>query len=228
MQKPDCVQGPTVRAAARAKHIGMLKSLDDLAKRLFDLVIGSCLLVLFSPVLVVVAAALFLHSGPSVLFTQLRIGRGGVPFTCLKFRTMEAGGELALSALLVTNSAASSDWMARQKITNDPRVTSLGRVLRRWGLDELPQLFNVIRGEMSLVGPRPIVAEELARYGAFAPSYQSVRPGITGLWQVSRDYASNYDARVSMDVAYARNRSLMLDVAILVKTLPSLLKTPLM
>jgi lipopolysaccharide/colanic/teichoic acid biosynthesis glycosyltransferase len=136
---------------------------------------------------------------------------------------MHSGAECDLSAILASCSDLEREWAQSQKLLQDPRVTPIGQFLRNTSIDELPQLFNVLRGEMSLVGPRPIVADELARYGRHASAYMKVKPGLTGLWQVTRNADTSYRRRVATDVVYVRNRSLALDLRIVFATVPAVL-----
>ena len=153
----------------------------------------------------------------------MRIGASGQVFECLKFRSMIANADAVLADLLARSPEAKAEWDATQKLRKDPRITPVGRLLRKTSLDELPQLINVVLGDMSLVGPRPIVASEVRFYGDKIAYYQAVRPGVTGLWQVSGRSDTTYDRRVQLDVWYVRNRSLWLDIAILFRTLPAVL-----
>ena len=162
--------------------------------------------------------------GRGILFSQPRVGLHGRPFDCLKFRTMIPGAEAALEAYLQSNPAARREWDASRKLQHDPRISSIGRFLRRSSLDELPQLLNVLRGDMSCVGPRPVVQAELPRYGVHMADYLSVRPGLTGLWQVSGRSHLSYDDRVALDADYIKHWTLMRDVVILFKTIPAVAK----
>ncbi|TCW32953.1 undecaprenyl-phosphate galactose phosphotransferase WbaP [Gulbenkiania mobilis] len=181
-------------------------------KRLFDIVSSVLLLALALPLLLVIALLIRLEGGPA-LFGQPRIGREGQLFTCLKFRTMRVDAEAALERLLATDAQAAAEWEAYRKLRNDPRITRVGAFLRKTSLDELPQLFNVLLGEMSLVGPRPRLPDEPACF-----YYKAVRPGLTGLWQVSGRNLLSYEDRISLDVWYVRNWNLWYDIAILFKT----------
>jgi undecaprenyl-phosphate galactose phosphotransferase len=167
---------------------------------------------------VVLAAAILFLDGRPVFFFQRRIGMHGRPFPCLKFRTMVPDAEVRLQALLESDPAARAEWQRDRKLRNDPRVSRVGAWLRRTSLDELPQLFNVIRGEMSLIGPRPVVEEELRRYGPRAVFYLKTRPGLSGLWQVSGRNDLDYGHRVQLDCQYVRNWSPWWDVALLLAT----------
>ncbi|MEO0972370.1 MAG: sugar transferase, partial [Pseudomonadota bacterium] len=157
-------------------------------------------------------------SGGPILFRQRRIGRRGEMFSCWKFRTMVPDAQQALQRVLDADPAARAEWQRDQKLRDDPRVTRIGNFLRRTSLDELPQLLNVLRGEMSLVGPRPVVKDELVRYGSRARYYLSVKPGLTGLWQISGRNDTSYSRRVALDVFYVKNCSLQFDIWILWRT----------
>jgi Undecaprenyl-phosphate galactose phosphotransferase WbaP len=188
-----------------------------IAKRLVDIVGAVILGLVFSP-LVLTIVVLMRKSGGSVIYRHRRIGRGGQTFSCLKFRTMVPNAEHVLRELLESDPALQAEWIRDHKLRHDPRVTRLGRFLRRTSLDELPQLLNVLRGEMSLVGPRPVVREELLRYGRNVGIYLAAKPGITGLWQVTGRNNTDYRRRVVLDTYYVRNQNLMLDLYILAKT----------
>jgi undecaprenyl-phosphate galactose phosphotransferase len=188
------------------------------SKRAFDLVASVALIVLFGPLLLLLALAVRLDGGPA-LFGHRRIGAAGTSFRCWKFRSMVPDSEAVLAHKLATDPEARAEWDRDFKLRNDPRVTKLGNFLRKSSLDELPQLFNVLRGEMSLVGPRPIVAAEVERYGLAMEEYRACKPGITGLWQVSGRNDVNYAERVELDRRYAWTWSLKGDFVILVRTL---------
>jgi lipopolysaccharide/colanic/teichoic acid biosynthesis glycosyltransferase len=185
--------------------------------------IAALAVLVLSPLFVLVAAIVFLQDGGPVFFAHQRVGYRNKPFRCMKFRTMVVDAETRLQALLESDPAAREEWERDHKLRRDPRITPLGELLRRSSLDELPQLINVIRGEMSLVGPRPIVQAEVPRYGRRIHYYYAVRPGITGLWQVSGRNDVCYRTRVAMDCVYARRRSALLDVQLLVLTVPAVL-----
>jgi len=187
------------------------------AKRLLDLAGASVMLLLLLPLMLVVALAVCSDGGPA-LFAHQRLGRNGRPFKCLKFRTMVLRSDVALRELLATDPAAAREWAETQKLRKDPRVTRIGAFLRATSLDELPQLINVLIGDMSLVGPRPIVRDEAPRYGTDLQYYYAVRPGLTGLWQTSGRSELSYEQRVRLDVAYVTGRSMIKDVKILLKT----------
>ena len=189
-----------------------------LTKRLFDTFTAVMLLVLLSPVMLLIALALKIEGG-NVLFAHQRIGKNGRKFDCYKFRSMVPNAEQLLQLLLQQNPCLKEEWIKEHKLKDDPRVSKFGDFLRRTSLDELPQLLNVIKSEMSLVGPRPIVQEELQKYGLEKSYYLMVRPGMTGLWQVSGRNDVDYETRVYLDAWYVKNWSLWYDLAILFKTI---------
>jgi exopolysaccharide production protein ExoY len=210
-----------VRPAVRA---GTQSPVGGRIKRLFDIAIATLALIALSPLMLAVALLIKLTMGGPVLFAHRRIGLNGKPFPCYKFRTMVNDAEERLSRYLAQDPHIAREWSEARKLEHDPRVTMLGRVLRKSSLDELPQLVNVLRGDMSCVGPRPVVAAELERYGASVTDYLSTRPGLTGLWQISGRNSVSYATRVALDSAYTRNWSVLLDLAIVVRTIPALLK----
>lgn len=187
-------------------------------KRAMDVVLSLVALLVVLPVLLVILAAVRLSSPGPALFRQERLGRAGRTFTCLKFRTMHADAGARLERVLEADQELRQEWEATQKLKRDPRVTRVGALLRRTSLDELPQLLNIVRGDMSLVGPRPIVEPERQRYGAAMSAVLSVRPGLTGLWQVSGRNDTTYRERVSLDLRYVETRSLGLDLLICLRT----------
>ncbi|MBB2188595.1 undecaprenyl-phosphate galactose phosphotransferase WbaP [Gluconacetobacter azotocaptans] len=188
----------------------------------FDVTVASILLLLTLPLFVILYVLVRLDGG-SATFGHLRVGRNGHTFRCLKFRSMAQNADHILADLLARDPQAAAEWAASRKLTNDPRITAIGHFLRKTSLDELPQLLNVLRLEMSLVGPRPIVEAEQDHYGDDIEYYQAIRPGITGLWQVSGRSDTSYPRRVQLDNWYVRNWSLWNDVVILAKTVPAVL-----
>ena len=207
-----------------SRELLMLRLKNNLAhrgarfvKRTFDIAVSTCLLVLLGPVLLGIAY-LIRRDGGGAIYRHARIGAGGQEFGCLKFRSMVVDGDRMLGELFARDAAARTEWDRNFKLRNDPRITRIGAFLRRSSLDELPQLLNVLKGEMSLVGPRPVVREELARYGDQVAYYLQVRPGITGLWQASGRNDVDYARRVGLDVWYVKNWSLWTDIVILLKT----------
>jgi Undecaprenyl-phosphate galactose phosphotransferase WbaP len=194
------------------------KALFPIAKRALDMIGAGIGLVLLSPFFLIVALMVRADGGPA-FFAHQRVGRGGKLFGCLKFRSMVIDSQARLETLLANDPAARAEWEATRKLKNDPRITRIGRFLRSTSLDELPQLINVLRGEMSLVGPRPVQEAEIDRYyGASAAHYMAVRPGITGLWQVSGRSETSYESRVALDVAYVSRPSMIADLTILLRT----------
>lgn len=191
-------------------------------KRVFDCAMTLPMLLVVSPLIVLISVLVAMDGGP-VFYGHRRIGENGKPFNCYKFRTMIVGAHDLFDEYLAFHPAAVVEWTQSQKLDGDPRITSIGRWLRRTSLDELPQLLNVIMGDMSLVGPRPVTESELKRYGDKAVIYQAVRPGITGLWQVSGRNRLSYDERVALDVQYASRRALWRDIVILGRTVRVLL-----
>ncbi|HDH01823.1 MAG TPA: undecaprenyl-phosphate galactose phosphotransferase WbaP [Nitrospirae bacterium] len=202
----------------------LARPFNYIAKRLFDYTAGFILfLLLIIPVVIISILIRITSKGPAI-FMQQRIGRGGRPFMCYKFRTMYLDAEERLNGILETDSKARAEWEEYWKLRNDPRVTGLGDFLRKTSLDELPQIFNVLKGEMSLVGPRPYLPRERDFLKEFAEVILSVPPGITGLWQVSGRSNTSYKYRVSLDSWYVRNWNLWLDIVILIKTTRVVLK----
>jgi len=193
-------------------------------KRTIDLVFGVVAFLLVLPVMALIALAILLESGQPVFFLQERIGFGNSRFRIRKFRTMVVDADEVLRSYLATHPEAQCEWDETHKLRRDPRVTLVGRFLRRTSLDELPQLWNVLRGEMSLAGPRPIVETEIPRYGTAFGFYLLTRPGLTGLWQVSGRNDTTYRRRVELDVQYVRNWTPSLDFTVFLKTFNAVLR----
>ncbi|HEX6592731.1 MAG TPA: undecaprenyl-phosphate galactose phosphotransferase WbaP [Moraxellaceae bacterium] len=200
----------------RAENL-LQRPLAALTKRCFDVLVSLLLLLLLSPALALLVWKVRQSGGPA-FFGHCRIGHHGRPFPCYKFRTMVSNSAEVLEALLQQDPEARREWEQEFKLKNDPRITPVGDFLRRTSLDELPQLWNVLRGDMSLVGPRPVIRDELEKYGEDVSYYLQVRPGMTGLWQVSGRNNVDYDTRVALDAWYVRNWSLWNDIVILLKT----------
>lgn len=200
-----------------------IKPVGSSGKRLIDIALAGFGIVLLCPLLLFCFAACLLSSPGPALFGHRRIGFQGRYFRCFKFRTMVINGDAVLREHLASHPAANAEWEATRKLRLDPRVTAIGSILRKTSLDELPQLFNVLRGEMSIVGPRPVTEEELARYSTSVRSYLACRPGITGLWQVSGRSGTTYRKRVACDTYYARHWSMILDARIMLATPSALL-----
>ena len=195
------------------------------AKRLLDVCVALPALLAALPVMIVIAVLIRFTTSGSVIFSHERVGYNGRTFPCYKFRTMVRDADAVLTRHLMTDPAAAIEWRDTRKLRDDPRVTSLGRLLRKSSLDELPQLINIIRGDMSCVGPRPIMADELERYGENARDYLAARPGLTGAWQVTGRTTTDFPTRVSLDAHYVRNWSLFSDLAILAKTPLAVVRT---
>ena len=192
-------------------------------KMFLDVFIASIALVIISPIMLLISFLIILDGG-AILFAHNRIGQGGSDFLCLKFRSMVVNEAEVLREHLEQNPEAMAEWLATQKLKNDPRVTKFGKFLRTTSLDELPQFFNMLKGEMSLVGARPITAKEVAYYGQDIDYYYKMRPGITGLWQVSGRNNLSYEQRVELDTWYVQNWSLWRDFVILCKTIPAVIR----
>ncbi len=213
------------------RHDGIMLCLDNklrkptsrFIKRTFDVTVASGLIVALSPLLLFLFIKLR-QEGGSAVFGHTRIGRNGKEFRCLKFRSMVVNASEVLAELLANSEEARREWQRDFKLRNDPRITRLGHFLRKSNLDELPQLFNVLKGDMSLVGPRPIVHEEVDRYGDKFVYYKTTRPGMTGLWQTSGRSDLSYAERVDLDVRYVRNWSLWQDIVALLRTFPLFVK----
>ena len=184
-----------------------------------DVLVAAFLLVLALPCGVAIAVAIVLETRGPVLFGHIRIGKGNTRFRLLKFRSMVTDSNAVLARHLEAHPDHRTEWLERHKLRNDPRVTRVGRVLRRFSLDELPQLINVLRGEMSMVGPRPIVEQEIPKYGAAFSLCTQVAPGLTGLWQVSDRSQTSYRERTELDLEYIQNRTPGMDLLILLKTI---------
>jgi exopolysaccharide production protein ExoY len=198
-------------------------TLDATVNRGMNCGIAALALLFFLPLMVLVALMVWVHDRGPIFFAHQRIGRGGRYFPCLKFRSMAVDAQERLQALLENDPAARLEWERDHKLRNDPRVTKLGAFLRKSSLDELPQLINVLRGDMDLVGPRPIVEAEVGKYGRRFKDYCAVNPGITGLWQVSGRNDTSYRTRVAMDCVYARSKNPALDLWVMICTVPAVL-----
>ena len=230
---PDLIGTPMMGVEAQVlftEEILMLHLRNNLAmrrnkiyKRIFDLVCTICGGLLILPIIAIVALLVAIDNKGNVIFAHRRIGKDGKEFPCYKFQSMVPNAQEILQDYLAKNPEARKEWEESFKLTNDPRVTKLGGFLRKTSLDELPQLWNVIRGDMSLVGPRPIVKKEIERYGEYFREYAMVLPGITGMWQASGRSDTTYEERVAMDTWYVRNWSVWLDIMYLAKTFTAVL-----
>jgi exopolysaccharide production protein ExoY len=193
------------------------------SKRLIDIILALSGIVLLAPLLIICFVATVATSRGPALFRHRRVGFKGKYFDCLKFRTMVQDAPERLRQIIEEDPVAAAEWATNRKLRHDARVTAIGTILRKSSLDELPQLFNVLKGDMSIVGPRPITDEELIRYSSAINAYLACRPGITGLWQVSGRSTTTYDKRIACDTFYARNWSMSLDAKILIVTIPAVL-----
>lgn len=206
----------------RVQH-NLAKWSSRLIKRTFDVFASIGIIIMLSPLLIYIAQKVKKDGGPAI-YGHERVGKSGKKFKCLKFRSMVINSKEVLETVLSNDPDAKKEWDATFKLKNDPRITTIGHFLRRTSLDELPQLFNVLRGEMSLVGPRPIITDELERYNEEVDYYLLSKPGMTGLWQVSGRSDVDYDTRVYLDTWYVKNWSMWNDIAILFKTISVVLK----
>ena len=197
--------------------------LRGMTKRFCDLALALPIFVFALPLLAVISALILIQGGGPVIYRQERCGQNGKPFICYKFRTMHLDAPTALADYLQANPGAAAEWEKTQKLRHDPRITTIGRILRKTSLDELPQLINIIAGEMSVIGPRPVTFEELERYGANLSYYIAARPGVTGLWQVNGRSTLSYQQRVNFDAQYVKEWSFFKDIKILLKTIPVVL-----
>ncbi len=204
-------------------HNNLLNPVHRITKSVLDITLSLVFIAVLIPVFLIIYIAAFIDTKGHPIFVHERIGYRGKTFRMYKFRTMKLNADEILKEALKKDEDLRKEWNENFKLKNDPRVTKLGNFLRKTSLDELPQFFNIIKGEMSLVGPRPIIKEEIEKYGEYFEYYKSVKPGITGLWQVSGRNDVSYDERVRMDVWYVRNWSVGLDIVILLKTIYSVI-----
>ncbi len=195
--------------------------LGGFAKRGFDITAAAIALIALGPIFMLIMALVKFSDGGTIFYGHRRVGHNGRYFHCLKFRTMVPNGDEVLRDYLQNNPQAAEEWTSTRKLRNDPRVTAVGQVLRKVSLDELPQLINILRGDMSVVGPRPVVDEELGLYDCNAVYYLQTRPGLTGLWQISGRNDVSYESRIAFDTHYVQNWSLIRDLLIIAKTIPA-------
>lgn len=205
---------------ARRKKKSLLQALDgNFAKRSFDIVFSLSVIVFLSPLYLLVALLIRLSSAGPVFYVQQRVGKDYKPFGCIKFRTMINNADEVLEYMIATSPELRQEFEENFKLKKDPRITWIGRFLRLTSLDEFPQFWNVLKGDMSVVGPRPLIPEELHKYGNRIDKVLSIRPGITGLWQVSGRNDIPYPQRIQIDVYYATSRKWLLDLWIIVRTI---------
>lgn len=193
-------------------------------KRLFDIIFSFCILILGFPIFLIIGFLIALTSPGPIFYSHQRVGRAGKPIHCWKFRTMRKNSDKILHDLLQSSDCLKKEWLAFYKLKNDPRITPLGQFLRKTSLDELPQFWNVIRGDMSVVGPRPVVAEEIEKYyGSKSWKILSMRPGLTGIWQTSGRNQISMEERVKMEECYVETHSFLKDLKLICKTIPVML-----
>lgn len=191
----------------------------EFTKRLFDITFSLLVLILFSPVYLLLALLIALNSDGPIFYVQERVGKNYKPFNCIKFRTMVTNADEILMQMMETSPQIRQEFKTNFKLKKDPRITAIGRFLRITSLDEFPQFWNVLKGDMSVVGPRPLVSEELPKYGPYIDEILTIRPGITGLWQVSGRNDIPYPRRVKIDLHYVKFRNFWLDLWIVIKTI---------
>lgn len=198
----------------------LAKKTNRRIKRIFDIVFSLLTMVIIIPVSIIVMILIMIESpGAAPIFKHYRVGRGGILFPCYKFRSMVPNAKDKLQEYLKNNPEAKIEWDKYFKLKNDPRITKIGKIIRKTSIDELPQFINVLKGEMSWVGPRPIIKDEIHYYGKYIKDYYAVLPGITGMWQVSGRSEIGYKDRVSLDVWYVRNWSIWIDITLILKTI---------
>jgi exopolysaccharide production protein ExoY len=212
-----------VDSSVRLRSNDRQPPVGGLRKRGFDVFSAAVAILLLSPLFGMLALLVKMSDGGSVFYAHRRVGRNGNVFHCLKFRTMVENGDEVLAAYFAENPDKRDEWLRTRKLQTDPRVTRIGQVLRKLSLDELPQVFNILIGHMSVVGPRPVVKDELELYGPAADCYLRTRPGLTGLWQVSGRNDVSYRTRIAFDQHYVENWSFFADIKIIVLTVPAIL-----
>ena len=188
-------------------------------KRCLDILFSFFLIIFLIPLFLIIGIVIKFNSKGTIIYRQKRIGKKNKPFACYKFRTMHPQAKYLLKKILLQNPNFRNEFENTRKITNDPRITNIGKFLRFTSLDELPQIFNVLKGDMSFIGPRPIVKSEIKKYGKNFKKAFSVKPGISGLWQVSGRNKLSYKKRVELDTFYSENMNLLLDIKIFIKTI---------
>jgi exopolysaccharide production protein ExoY len=208
-----------VQSYARSRPLG------GALKRSLDIIVALMALMFFAPLMLALAFLVWIQRDGPVFYRQTRVGFGGRSFACLKFRSMVANSNERLEQFLEINPFAKAEWLATHKLRHDPRITPFGKFLRKSSLDELPQLLNIVCGDMSIVGPRPIVSAEVNHYEDSISSYMRSRPGLTGLWQISGRSETSYRERVELDVKYVEEWNIFEDVAIMLKTIPAVLSS---
>jgi lipopolysaccharide/colanic/teichoic acid biosynthesis glycosyltransferase len=208
-----------VRSSAQKSRSRSQRQSRDLVKRLFDIIFSLSVLVFCAPLYLVLAMTIACTSSGSIFYVQERVGKNYRHFGCIKFRTMIPNADRVLDAMMAQSADLRQEFSENFKLKQDPRITKIGKFLRITNLDEFPQFINVLKGEMSVVGPRPLVPEEIERYGTAIDRVLTVRPGITGLWQVSGRNDISYAQRIRIDVSYVKRRNFWLDLRIVFKTI---------
>lgn len=218
MEKMTTLHSSQLLRECKVKHIPI--------KRTFDIIFSIIALIIGSPIFLLVGLFIFCTSPGKIFYSHPRIGRGGKVFRCYKFRSMYPDADKRLKEILNSNPALKKEWEQNFKLKNDPRITPIGYFIRKTSLDELPQFWNVLKGDLSVVGPRPVVQEEVDKcMGAKAPKILSIRPGLTGPWQVSGRSNTCYNKRIELDEYYVDNHSLFLDLKLISKTIPAMIFT---
>ncbi|WP_310484148.1 sugar transferase [Chamaesiphon sp. VAR_48_metabat_403] len=210
------IKNKVIESLARKQRLSAYS--QDLAKRLFDIIFSLLVLILCAPIYLLLAASIAFTSSGSIFYIQQRVGKNHRQFGCIKFRTMIPNADRLLQEMIAQSEDLRQEFDANYKLKSDPRITKIGKFLRATNLDEFPQFINVLKGEMSVVGPRPLVPEEIVRYGTQIDRVLTIRPGITGLWQVSGRNDIPYAQRIRIDVSYVRRRNFWLDLRIVLKT----------
>ncbi|MAP95535.1 MAG: UDP-phosphate galactose phosphotransferase [Ponticaulis sp.] len=205
------------------RHDATHASINSISKRAFDVACALGALLFLSPLLLAIAVLIKLDDGGPVLFRQRRIGRDGRHFPFLKFRSMSVNAEAALAELIQRDAEAAKEWNKYKKLKKDPRITKIGHFIRRSSIDELPQLINILTGDMSVIGPRPIMSDQIDDYGSNFDHYCAVRPGLSGLWQVSGRNEKTFQERASLDAEYVKSWTFFGDVKLVAQTVPVVL-----
>jgi lipopolysaccharide/colanic/teichoic acid biosynthesis glycosyltransferase len=215
------ISGKVIRAVARRSFWPFVLSgiNGEFSKRLFDVVFSLCVLIVFSPVYAILGLLIYISSPGPIFYVQERVGKNRQKFGCIKFRTMVLNADEVLLDIMETSPHLRQEFEDNFKLKQDPRITWIGHFLRITSLDEFPQFWNVLKGEMSVVGPRPLVVEELPKYGRYIDKVLTIKPGITGLWQVSGRNDIPYPKRIQIDVYYVNFKNLWMDLWIVLKTL---------
>ncbi len=215
-----------VEAPSRpSQYLSQIQPTANFSKRLFDIVVSAAALIFLAPLLLVIAMLIKLHDGGPALYSQKRVGKNGRTFNFYKLRSMVVDSQAQLEALMARDPEARREYTETHKLKNDPRITPVGHFIRKSSIDELPQLWNILVGDMSLVGPRPVEEFETYRYADNYKYYCSVAPGLTGVWQISGRSNVSFEQRVEMDVNYVKTQTFWGDIQIILKTIPAVMKS---